>query len=75
MKNDVKEEERSSKDEKYKNTTIMPVRMSNYPYFDWTASAWRGVKETFEVLLESQGLDELVNIRDEGTHGLKIDVR
>ena len=38
--------------------------MLDYLYFDGTASAWTGVKEKIEALLESQGLDELVDITD-----------
>ena len=49
----------------------MQIRMLDYPGCDGTVSAWPGVKETFEVLLESQGLDELVNIKDEDSHGLR----
>ena len=49
--------------------------MSDYPYFDGTASGWPGVKEKHEALLKSQGLDELVNIKDEDVHGPKIDVK
>ena len=51
----------------------MQIRISDYPYFDGTESAWPGVKEKYEALLEAQSLDELVNIKDEGTHVLKID--
>ena len=53
----------------------MQICMLDYLYFDGTASAWTGVKEKIEALLESQGLDELVDITDQETHGLKIDVK
>ena len=42
---------------------------------DGTASAWTGAKGKFEVVLEAQGLDELVNIKDEDAHGLNIDMK
>ena len=51
----------------------MQIRIPDYPYFDGTASAWPGVKENFEALLEAQGLDEFFNIKYEDAHGLKID--
>ena len=49
--------------------------MSDNPDLDGTASAWTGAKGKFEVLLETQGLDELVNIKDEDAHGLNIDMK
>ena len=52
----------------------MKICMSDYPYFDETASAWPGVK-MFQAFLKAQGLNELVNIKNEDAHGLKIDVR
>ena len=46
--------------------------MSDYPDLDGTASTWPSVKEKNEVLLEAQGLDELVSIENGDSHGLKI---
>ena len=56
VKNYIKEEETSSgnKKIKYYQKAVLYVRI---PYFDGTAYAWPGVKETFELLLEAQGLD------------------
>ena len=75
VKYEVKEEETASRNKKDKSTTRMQFRMSDYPYFYGTASVWPGVKENFKVFLEDQGQDELVNIKDEDAHGLKIDVK
>ena len=49
--------------------------MSDYPDLDETASEWPGVKETFQVFLEAQGLDELFNIEDGNSHIFKIYVK
>ena len=53
----------------------MNICMLDYPYFDGTVSAWPDVKEKYQELLESHGLDKLVNIKDEDPHGLRIDVK
>ena len=75
VKYEVKEEEIASRNKKDKNTTRMHIRISDYPDLDGDAYAWPGVKEKFEVLLEAQGLNELVNIEDVDSHGLKIYVK
>ena len=74
-KTEVKGEDTESRNKGDKNTTIINIRMSDYLYFDLTVSGWPGVKEKHEALLKSQGLNELVNIKDEDAHELKIDVK
>ena len=49
--------------------------MSDYPDLDGTASTLPSVNEKNEVLLEAQGLDELVNIENGDSLGLKIYVK